>query len=114
MKVKQGAENMIHMYSSGPTKDRKLLAEAQQMLQDSKTKIEFIRMQILKTQQAQQSRQIPSGEKEAGEVSDMGELESASIDYNFIPTKIKVLYSVTQVPKRLGQACPPPPIAIEL
>uniref|UniRef100_A0A671PE15 protein kinase C n=1 Tax=Sinocyclocheilus anshuiensis TaxID=1608454 RepID=A0A671PE15_9TELE len=31
--------------------DRKLLAAAQQMLQDSKTKIEFIRMQILKASQ---------------------------------------------------------------
>lgn len=31
--------------------DRKLLATAQQMLQDSKTKIEFIRMQILKASQ---------------------------------------------------------------
>uniref|UniRef100_A0AAR2L7G0 protein kinase C n=1 Tax=Pygocentrus nattereri TaxID=42514 RepID=A0AAR2L7G0_PYGNA len=48
LKVKQGAENMIQMYSNGSYKDRKLLAMAQQMLQDSKTKIEFIRMQILK------------------------------------------------------------------
>lgn len=32
--------------------DRKLLATAQQMFQDSKTKIEFIRMQILKASQA--------------------------------------------------------------
>ncbi|KAA0713072.1 Serine/threonine-protein kinase N2 [Triplophysa tibetana] len=51
LKVKQGAENMIHMYSNGSSKDRKLLAAAQQMLQDSKTKIEFIRMQILKASQ---------------------------------------------------------------
>uniref|UniRef100_A0A4W4H4X4 protein kinase C n=1 Tax=Electrophorus electricus TaxID=8005 RepID=A0A4W4H4X4_ELEEL len=48
LKVKQGAENMIQMYSNGSSKDRKLLAAAQQMLQDSKMKIEFIRMQILK------------------------------------------------------------------
>uniref|UniRef100_A0A8C8RWA6 protein kinase C n=1 Tax=Pelusios castaneus TaxID=367368 RepID=A0A8C8RWA6_9SAUR len=47
MKVKQGAENMIHMYSNATSKDRKLLATAQQMLQDSKMKIELIRMQIL-------------------------------------------------------------------
>uniref|UniRef100_A0A674AJH5 protein kinase C n=1 Tax=Salmo trutta TaxID=8032 RepID=A0A674AJH5_SALTR len=52
LKVKQGAENMIQMYSNGSSKDRKLLATAQQMLQDSKTKIEFIRMQILKGSQA--------------------------------------------------------------
>uniref|UniRef100_A0A3B4EVG7 Protein kinase N2 n=1 Tax=Pundamilia nyererei TaxID=303518 RepID=A0A3B4EVG7_9CICH len=43
---------MIQMYSNGSSKDRKLLAAAQQMLQDSKTKIEFIRMQILKASQA--------------------------------------------------------------
>ncbi|XP_067876939.1 serine/threonine-protein kinase N2 [Heterodontus francisci] len=52
MKVKQGAENMIQMYSSGPAKDRKMLSTAQQMLQDSKTKIEVIRMQVRKAVQA--------------------------------------------------------------
>uniref|UniRef100_A0A8C5FG03 protein kinase C n=1 Tax=Gadus morhua TaxID=8049 RepID=A0A8C5FG03_GADMO len=52
LKVKQGAENMIQMYSNVSSKDRKLLAAAQQMLQDSKMKIEFIRMQILKASQA--------------------------------------------------------------
>lgn len=48
LKVKQGAENMINMYSSGHSKDRKLLAEAQQMLADSKAKIEYIRLMIMK------------------------------------------------------------------
>ncbi|XP_059848059.1 serine/threonine-protein kinase N2 [Hypanus sabinus] len=52
MKVKQGAENMIQMYSSGPIKDRKMLSAAQQLLQDSKTKIEVIRMQVRKAIQA--------------------------------------------------------------
>ncbi|XP_066568902.1 serine/threonine-protein kinase N2 [Amia ocellicauda] len=51
-KVKQGAENMIHMYSNGSFKDRKMLSTAQQMLQDSRTKIELIRMQIVKVTQA--------------------------------------------------------------
>ncbi|XP_061094504.1 serine/threonine-protein kinase N2-like isoform X2 [Conger conger] len=55
LKVKQGAENMIQMYSNGSSKDRKLLATAQQMLQDSKTKIEFIRMQILKASQTSET-----------------------------------------------------------
>ncbi|KAK1796795.1 hypothetical protein P4O66_009814 [Electrophorus voltai] len=55
LKVKQGALNMIQMYSNGTYKDRKLLATAQQMLQDSKTKIEFIRMQILKASQANET-----------------------------------------------------------
>nr|XP_033779945.1 serine/threonine-protein kinase N1 isoform X1 [Geotrypetes seraphini] len=52
LKVKQGAENMIQIYSNGSTKDRKLLQTAQQMLQDSKTKIDIIRMQIRKAMQA--------------------------------------------------------------
>lgn len=51
LKVKQGAENMIQMYSNGPSKDRKLHGTAQQLLQDSKTKIEVIRMQILQAVQ---------------------------------------------------------------
>ncbi|NXG22964.1 PKN2 kinase, partial [Grallaria varia] len=50
IKVKQGAENMIQLYST--SKERKLLATAQQMLQDSKTKIEIIRMHIVKVSQA--------------------------------------------------------------
>ncbi|XP_042305210.1 serine/threonine-protein kinase N1 isoform X2 [Sceloporus undulatus] len=52
LKVKQGAENMIQMYANGTAKDRKLLQTAQQMLQDSKTKINIIRMQIRKAMQA--------------------------------------------------------------
>uniref|UniRef100_A0A8D0BCN0 protein kinase C n=1 Tax=Salvator merianae TaxID=96440 RepID=A0A8D0BCN0_SALMN len=52
LKVKQGAENMIQMYANAAAKDRKLLQTAQQMLQDSKTKINIIRMQIRKAVQA--------------------------------------------------------------
>ena len=48
-KVRQGAENMIQMYSS--SKDKKMLAEAQQMLSDSKVKIDFLKMAILRDQQ---------------------------------------------------------------
>ncbi|CAH1785990.1 unnamed protein product [Owenia fusiformis] len=51
LKVKSGAENMIQMYSHGSSRDKKLLAEAQQMLIDAKTKIDIIRMQILKANQ---------------------------------------------------------------
>ncbi|KAG9354632.1 hypothetical protein JZ751_001345 [Albula glossodonta] len=51
-KVKQGAENIIQTYSSSSFKDRKMLSTAQQMLQDSRTKIELIRMQIIKVTQA--------------------------------------------------------------
>ncbi|MEE6514000.1 hypothetical protein FKM82_021914 [Ascaphus truei] len=51
-KVKQGAENIIQMFSNGTSKDRKLLATAQQMLQDSRIKTELLRMQIVKLTQA--------------------------------------------------------------
>ncbi|XP_031561876.1 serine/threonine-protein kinase N2-like isoform X2 [Actinia tenebrosa] len=52
-KVKQGAENMLAMYTNLKTKDKsKMLAEAQQMLEDAKTKMEIIRMAILREQQA--------------------------------------------------------------
>ncbi|KAI5734926.1 hypothetical protein M8J77_012019 [Diaphorina citri] len=51
-KVKQGAENMIQSLTSGGSRDKKLLAEAQQMLADSKAKIEFLRMRILKVKQS--------------------------------------------------------------
>ncbi|XP_030579843.1 serine/threonine-protein kinase N2 [Archocentrus centrarchus] len=51
-KVKQGAENMIQTYTNGSFKDRKMLSAAQQMLQDSRTKIELLRLQIIKVSQA--------------------------------------------------------------
>lgn len=52
MKVKNGAENMIQSISSGHHgRDKKLLAEAQQMLADSKAKIEFLRLRIIKVNQ---------------------------------------------------------------
>ncbi|XP_059175085.1 serine/threonine-protein kinase N2-like [Physella acuta] len=53
LKVKNGAENMITMYSTGSSRDKKMLAEAQQMLSDAKTKIEIIRMQMLKVDSAE-------------------------------------------------------------
>lgn len=59
MKVKAGAENMIQMYSGSNVKDsrlnRKLLAEAQQMLADARAKIEYIRMMIIKVKQGRSS-----------------------------------------------------------
>ncbi|XP_061507650.1 serine/threonine-protein kinase N isoform X6 [Anopheles gambiae] len=51
-KVKNGAENMIQSISSGHHgRDKKLLAEAHQMLADSKAKIEYLRLKILKVRQ---------------------------------------------------------------
>ncbi|KAL7834895.1 hypothetical protein SRHO_G00291420 [Serrasalmus rhombeus] len=59
LKVKQGAENIIQTYANSSVKDRKMLSTAQQMLQDSRTKIELLRMQIVKVTQARE------GEREA-------------------------------------------------
>ena len=59
-KVKAGAENMMRMFSNPKTtKDRKLLSEAQQMHSDSKTKIEVIRMRIMRLQGQQASITSP-------------------------------------------------------
>lgn len=55
-KVKQGAENIIHTYHNSAVKDRKMLSTAQQMLQDSRTKIELLRMQIIKVTQVRDGR----------------------------------------------------------
>uniref|UniRef100_A0AAR2L6M5 protein kinase C n=1 Tax=Pygocentrus nattereri TaxID=42514 RepID=A0AAR2L6M5_PYGNA len=61
LKVKQGAENMIPIYANGSTKDKKMLQTAQQMLQDSKTKIDIIRMQIRKAAQAYEHNEDTQG-----------------------------------------------------
>ncbi|KYM79227.1 Serine/threonine-protein kinase N2, partial [Atta colombica] len=55
LKVKQGAENMIQSLTSGH-RDKKLLQEAQQMLDDSRAKIEFLRMRIMKVRQSRQQQ----------------------------------------------------------
>ncbi|KAB1259985.1 Serine/threonine-protein kinase N1 [Camelus dromedarius] len=74
LKVKQGAENMIQTYSNGSTKDRKLLLTAQQMLQDSKTKIDIIRMQLRRALQAcQLESQAAPDEAQGG--PDLGAVE---------------------------------------
>ena len=53
-KVKAGAENMMRMYSNPKSsKDKKLLNEAQQMYSDSKTKVEVLRMKIMRLKGAQ-------------------------------------------------------------
>ena len=44
---------MLNQYSS--TKDKKLLVEAEELLQDSKAKIEYLKMKILKTKQSSHS-----------------------------------------------------------
>ncbi|XP_037073894.1 serine/threonine-protein kinase N2-like [Pollicipes pollicipes] len=60
MKVKQGAENLISMYSAGGQQSKKLLADAHQMLEDAKAKIDYIKMRINKL--SQNVAQSSSGE----------------------------------------------------
>uniref|UniRef100_A0A7N6ATZ4 protein kinase C n=1 Tax=Anabas testudineus TaxID=64144 RepID=A0A7N6ATZ4_ANATE len=68
-KVKQGAENMIQTYTNSSVKDRKMMSVAQQMLQDSRTKIELLRMQIIKV------TQVRDGERESHPVEMVSPLE---------------------------------------
>ncbi|XP_065068062.1 serine/threonine-protein kinase N2-like isoform X1 [Rhopilema esculentum] len=63
-KVKQGAENMLQMLSKGD-KNKKLMAETLQMLEDSKVKIDGIKMSILREQQ-----QILAFESQCGKNGD--------------------------------------------
>lgn len=55
MKVKNGTENMIQSISQNyQSRDKKLLNEAYTMLDDSKAKIEFLKLKILKVKQNHQ------------------------------------------------------------
>ncbi|XP_056426706.1 serine/threonine-protein kinase N1-like isoform X2 [Hyla sarda] len=51
MRVRQGAENMIQMYSNGSVKDKKLLSTTQKMLSESDAKIHSLRNQIRRAAQ---------------------------------------------------------------
>ncbi|CAH1132528.1 unnamed protein product [Ceutorhynchus assimilis] len=64
LKVKQGAENMIQ--SIGTSRDKKLLLEAQQMLQDSRKKIEYLKMKITKMK-----HDIDSKSRTTGSINDL-------------------------------------------
>lgn len=73
--VKQGAENMLKsLANSGHSRDKKLMGEAQQMLQDSKAKIEYLKMRILKVRQGRGSLRAGGGHDphHNGDISDKG------------------------------------------
>ena len=55
MKVKQGAENMLTMLLASD-KSKKLIADAEQMLADSKIKIDGIKMAILREEQNENNK----------------------------------------------------------
>uniref|UniRef100_A0A452TBT6 Serine/threonine-protein kinase N1 n=1 Tax=Ursus maritimus TaxID=29073 RepID=A0A452TBT6_URSMA len=65
---------MIQTYSNGSSKDRKLLLTAQQMLQDSKTKIDIIRMQLRRALQAGQLESQAAPDEAQGS-PDLGAVE---------------------------------------
>lgn len=72
-RVKSGAETMIQMYSKSKNRhEKKLLTEAQQMFSDSKTKVEVLRMKIMKIKGVANAQASPertlesSGTGEAG------------------------------------------------
>lgn len=59
MKVKNGTENMIQSISQNyQSRDKKLLAEAYTMLEDSKAKIEFLKLKILKVKQNREMSKV--------------------------------------------------------
>jgi len=53
LKVKAGAENMIETCQKNKS-DRRMLASAQQMLEDSRKKIDLIQMQLLRAKREAQ------------------------------------------------------------
>ncbi|XP_072396435.1 serine/threonine-protein kinase N isoform X4 [Diabrotica undecimpunctata] len=73
LKVKQGAENMIQSITG---RDKKLLLEAQQMLQDSKKKIEYLKMKITKLKHDIDSKSRGSIQ----DLTDNGDLSHGELD----------------------------------
>ena len=62
-KVKNGTENMIQsILQNYQSRDKKLLAEAHNMLADSKAKIEFLKLKILKVKQNRQLNKVSERE----------------------------------------------------
>ena len=88
MKVKQGAENMLAMYSASGSKkkDSKLIAEAQQMLEDSRTKIEIIRMALLREQQ----HGVPTGREDGVLTGGASGKENAAPGLGLSPLELRI------------------------
>lgn len=86
MKVKQGAENMLHLYKDG---DRKMLQEAQQMLQDSKTKIEVIRMEILRAKHEENNGSKPVEAPENGTL-ERGIRRGSNVEVKMSPVEFRI------------------------
>lgn len=85
LKVKQGAENIIQMYT-GSSKDKKLLAEAQQMLADAKVKIEYIRMMIIKVKQ-KENEELDNG---STKLSRTGSSQGTKLTELITPLEVRI------------------------
>jgi hypothetical protein len=88
LKVKHGAENMIQSYTSG--RDKKFLADARQMLQDSKAKIDYLKMRIAK---AKQSQLDELGNLEIGSDNSTGKCFTLSFQIKRLPLQKMVILS---------------------
>lgn len=78
VKVKNGAENMIQSILNGHHgRDKKLLAEAEQMLCDSKMKIDFLKLKMSKIKQL---KQLNNNSDENGEPRQQRQLEATLED----------------------------------
>ncbi|KAL0965149.1 hypothetical protein UPYG_G00277420 [Umbra pygmaea] len=99
-KVKQGAENIIQTYVSSSVKDRKMLSTAQQMLQDSRTKIELLRMQIVKVTQAREGPGTETAGRSSETISPV-ELRVAELRHH-LKIEAAVAEGAKNVVKHLG------------
>ena len=84
-RVKAGAETLIHVYSGTKGKsDRKMLSDSQQMFAESKTKVEVLRMKIMKMKGVVGTQQSPDRalESSSGSAGEAAALGYASGSYN--------------------------------
>ena len=79
-KVKQGADNMIAEYSSSHGRDKKLLMEAQLMSADSKAKIEYLRMRLMKMKQNKEIAMAQQGDQDEDSANSKSKLADNSLE----------------------------------
>lgn len=96
-KVKQGAENMLQMLSKGD-KNKKLVAETLQMLEDSKVKIDGIKMSILREQQ-----QIVAFEAQCGKNGDGSIYKKNSNKMSSLEQRIDDLHHHIDIETRVSE-----------